>query len=425
MAIAYDAHATTSGATGWFATSNSWTHTVGAGANNIAIVVLIASKAYSTFVDNPDTVTFGGSAMTLLAKYTGGTTEDSIYIYYRKSVSTGNNTVVVNLAEGNNPGDVGSIFSLTFTGVDQTTPFRVGHGGTEVYDTEVSLETTTVAGDVVLSLFSCWECLEYTEGSGQTVVHYNSRASDYCNASIKTASGVSTTNSWTKDSTYRYLTLYGAALVPYSGAIEDTISEDFTINASIDAWKTPDTLSENFTINADMKASAEIDGPISENFTINAVASLIRETPKEANEGFTINADMDVIATCNKTFDGSDATISAAIQANSTYNKGLATTAYLGSFMDAEFEYPVKRKKMPYRAQGKRLSIKIECTDKGSWMKLLDISAKVLPMVGRTQSDATKVRGTGNHVGVKISNTDGAAIQLSYVGMKIERYPAR
>jgi hypothetical protein len=76
---------------------------------------------------------------------------------------------------------------------------------------------------------------------------------------------------------------------------------------------------------------------------------------------------------------------------------------------------------IPYRAQGKRLSIRIGCAQKGSWIRLLDISTTVLPIVGRTRSQAVKLKGTGNHIGVKIGNTDGGTLKLAYAGLQIER----
>lgn len=417
MAIAYDAHATTSGATDWLTTSNSWTHNVGAGDNNIAVVVLMQGPSAT----DPDTVTFGGVAMTLLAKYTGVPSSFITYIYYRKNVTIGNNTVAVTFDPVIYYADYGTIFSLTFTGVDQDTPFRAGHGGTADYSTEASLATTTVSGDVVLSLLFNANAYEFTEGAGQTVVHYNARVSDTCNASIKTASGASTTNTWTY-SPDMWWSLYGAALIPASSTSDRTISENFTIHASIDAWKTPDTLSENFTIDADMKANFLHEGSISEDFSISAVVSFIRETSRTMTDGVTINAAMEAAM---DTIIREGFTISDAISAPGSYGMALASGAGLGASMDATFDWPVKRYKMPYRAQGSRLSIKIMCNEKGAWMKLLDISAKILPIAGRTRSQAVQLKATGNHVTVKIGNTSGATLKLAYVGVQIERNMAR
>ena len=99
----------------------------------------------------------------------------------------------------------------------------------------------------------------------------------------------------------------------------------------------------------------------------------------------------------------------------------LAIGSGLGSSMDAEFLYPIIRRKIPYKAHGKRLSIKIDCNEPGAWMRLIDISNIILPMVGRTRSDRTQVKGTGKHIGIKIES--GAdPMQLAYLGAQLERY---
>lgn len=410
MAIAFDAESHPSS----YGQNNSWTHTVGAISSGIAIVLA------GTHSDTPapSTITFGGSNMTLLGDFSGSYRRTCVY--YLLNPSTGDNTVVVNWAS-----DVTyscRVTCLTYSGVLQTGTFRA-NSGQNGSTSPINKTISSAVDDVVVDVVAAWgdglAC-----DVGQTERYISNNALGFSMGASEKAGAASVTTTWTKAGTGdANHAIYSFSMKPTDD--ECTISEDFTVHAAMDAWKTPDELAESFTINATMQAAFEYEGPIAEEFSINAVMSLIRETPKSVTAGASVNAAIDVNATYNRDLESADASVNAAMDTIGTYNRGLSSTAYLGAFMDAEFEYPVKRKKMPYRAQGKRLSIKIECTDKGSWMKLLDISAKVLPMVGRTQSDATKVRGTGNHVGVKISNTDGAAIQLSYVGMKIERYPAR
>jgi hypothetical protein len=221
-------------------------------------------------------------------------------------------------------------------------------------------------------------------------------------------------NAFDNESSYPKLT------ITYDTSIQGSIDDSFTVHAAMDAWKTPDELAEGFTVNASMKAGFEIQGAISEDLTVNAAMDAEREVPGSISENLTVNAAFDAIATYNRGLAAS-ASVADSIDALATYNRGLASAVSLGAVMDAEFKWPVKRQVFPYRAQGKRLSIKIGCAEKGSWIKLLDISTTVLPMVGRTRSQAVKLKGTGNHIGVKISNTSGATLKLAYVGLQIER----
>jgi hypothetical protein len=208
--------------------------------------------------------------------------------------------------------------------------------------------------------------------------------------------------------------------ITWSDSFNKAVSEDFTVNAAMDAWKTPDELAEGFTINATMKAGFETEGTLSEDLTVNAAMSVEKETGAPIFENLTVNASMDAIATYNRGLAAS-ASVADSIDALATYNRGLESTVNLGAVMDAEFKWPVKRQVFPYRAQGKRLSIRIGCAQKGSWIRLLDISTTVLPMVGRTRSQAVKLKGIGNHIGVKIGNTDGGTLKLAYAGLQIER----
>jgi hypothetical protein len=208
--------------------------------------------------------------------------------------------------------------------------------------------------------------------------------------------------------------------ITYDTSIQASMDEDFTVHAAMDAWKSPDELAEGFTVNASMKAGFQYEGSISEDLTVNAAMSVEKEIRAPISENLTVNAAFDAIATYNRGLAAS-ASVADSIDALATYNRGLASAVSLGAVMDAEFKWPVKRQVFPYRAQGKRLSIKIGCAEKGSWIKLLDISTTVIPMVGRTRSQAVKLKGIGNHIGVKIGNTDGATLKLAYVGLQIER----
>jgi hypothetical protein len=405
VAIAFDAESHP----GSYAQNNSWTHTVGAISSGIAIVLA------GTHSDTPapSTITFGGSNMTLLGDFSGSYRRTCVY--YLLNPSTGDNAVVVNWA-----GAVAyscRVTCLTYAGVLQADTFRT-YSGQSATTSPINKTISSAVDDVVVDVIAAWgdglAC-----DVGQTERYISNNALGFSMGASEKAGASSVTTTWTKSGTGdAYHAIYSFSMKPTDD--ERTISEDFTVNAAMDAWKTPDELAEGFTINATMKAGFETEGTLSEDLTVNAAMSADKETGAPIFEDLTVNASMDAIATYNRGLAAS-ASVADSIDALATYNRGLASTVNLGAAMDAEFKWPVKRQVFPYRAQGKRLSIRIGCAQKGSWIRLLDISTTVLPMVGRTRSQAVKLKGIGNHIGVKIGNTDGGTLKLAYAGLQIER----
>ena len=98
----------------------SWTHTVGAGTNREIIVGVVSDGT----VNLPSSVTWNGSALTLIGTVQNATYGDSdknakVSVWALKAPTSGTHTISVTLASG-------SAFvagATSFTGVDQTTPY--------------------------------------------------------------------------------------------------------------------------------------------------------------------------------------------------------------------------------------------------------------------------------------------------------------
>ncbi len=145
MAIAFDAAA--SGHTS--ATSVTFTHTIGSGSNRIVFVCL--AYRYNASILLNVSATFGGAAMTFMDSNVS-TWRYGVYAWYLKNPTPGANTVVVTEANGNRYMYVGSV---SFSGVDQTTPF-----GTRAKATGTSTAPAVTVASAVGSV-----CLDvvYTE----------------------------------------------------------------------------------------------------------------------------------------------------------------------------------------------------------------------------------------------------------------------
>jgi hypothetical protein len=142
------------------ATSPSWSHTVGSGSNRLLTVIL------TTWNDCVSGVTYGGVAMTQVAKRLfGATLSDVEYIYALVAPTSGAATVQVTSTAGL----TGRIGAVDWTGVDQATPTSGGTGAAATTNTP-TVSVTSAAGDVVLGGMSCDQGSSGTPtmGAGQT-----------------------------------------------------------------------------------------------------------------------------------------------------------------------------------------------------------------------------------------------------------------
>lgn len=126
------------------ATSASWTHTV-TGSNTVGIM----GVTFAAGTDVSGTPTWNGVNMTLLLSLSvGGATFDKSYLYYIVNPGTGTITV-------NNTGGANYIYcgSLSYTGVDQTTPVDASGTGTATGTSITKSLTTTIDNDWLVSFF--------------------------------------------------------------------------------------------------------------------------------------------------------------------------------------------------------------------------------------------------------------------------------
>lgn len=107
MAVVFDACSSNNSLIG---SSTTYSFTVGAGANNIVMVMLV------TITGDPaiTSVTYAGAAMTLILGPVNTNSGESIYLYYKMGASTGANNVVATFASAVSGGDTRAI---SYTGV--------------------------------------------------------------------------------------------------------------------------------------------------------------------------------------------------------------------------------------------------------------------------------------------------------------------
>jgi hypothetical protein len=93
-----------------------------------------------------------------------------------------------------------------------------------------------------------------------------------------------------------------------------------------------------------------------------------------------------------------------------------------GSSIEADFVKAIRRYKLPYRAEGHHLTIKFRNAEPGQVLMLLDVAAKILPLIGMTNSDKTQYRAQGNHLTVTFRNdTLNEVLHLLYCAMTIRK----
>lgn len=214
-AIAYDSSA--SATTQTTPLDISYSVTVVSGTDNICVVGVSWRR---TTVGAVSSVTIGGSAATFIVGHTE--TIDNVHraeLWYRKNVGTGSKTIDVVL-------DGGSADSLTsgaicFTGVNQTTPLGTSATNQGDAGSTATVNVTTVANDMVVdSAIVGGFGATLTVGSNQTQ-RYNLNDTWFEEphaGSHETATGTTTTMSWTKEADAPWIVV----AVPLKPAVSGT-----------------------------------------------------------------------------------------------------------------------------------------------------------------------------------------------------------
>jgi hypothetical protein len=191
--ITFDAAATTSASS---TNSFSWSHTTASQSNRVLFVLCrLASSSSATTITG---ITYNSVALTKITSAGTSTPDDNVRVEAWKLVAptTGTNTVAVTLDTSSGSFRCGS---ETWYGVDQTTTNRTAvtaTSGTDLHPTASTVDATSVSGDIVLDVIG-WRYDgqgTVTIGGGQTERFVTD--STLVDGSSESASGVSTTMSW-------------------------------------------------------------------------------------------------------------------------------------------------------------------------------------------------------------------------------------
>lgn len=184
MAIAFDA-ASSNGNGG--VTSISVSHTA-AGSNRAAIIAVIAEGGVTI-----SSVTYGGVACTLLRDHSDSAS--GVHMYRILAPNTGAQTVQANFSGSSSRCAIGVV---TFTGVDQTTPFGTAVDAKTTASTTISVDASSATGEVVVDM--AWVVdNNITVGAGQTAhIDQDDIAGVFRSFGMSSEAGATTTTmSWT------------------------------------------------------------------------------------------------------------------------------------------------------------------------------------------------------------------------------------
>src|SRR5713226_4205029 len=156
-AIAVDS---VSSSSGQIVNSLTWAHTVGTGADRVLVVgVTIRDGNVSV-----SAITYGGTALTRLGFQNGAGNANRAEIWSLKAPASGTANVVVSISGARDL--VGG--SISFTGVDQTTPFGTFVGAQGTSATPSVTASSATAEIVVDTLATDGDAVSATVGAGQT-----------------------------------------------------------------------------------------------------------------------------------------------------------------------------------------------------------------------------------------------------------------
>lgn len=179
--------------------SVSLSHTINSANSNRLLMVGISTKEKNQ--DPTDvSVTYQTQTLTLLAEQAnnnkGDKNDGQAFVFYLKNPPTGSGNVVVTF---NNTQEKGVVVGATsFYDVEQTSTFgSVAQAGDD--NTNPSVSVTSSSGDLIYDMLSYKKSGTVTPGAGQ-VKEFDRRNDEMRGASsLETATGPSTTMSWTGD----------------------------------------------------------------------------------------------------------------------------------------------------------------------------------------------------------------------------------
>jgi hypothetical protein len=210
-------------------TTFSWNHTTTTSSNRI-VLVFVSTANRGGIASGITSVTYGGTAMTLLASSTSQAAFKS-YLYFILNPTSGTNSIVVTPVERTNTFAAGS---TTYYNVKQETPIFISSGG-YANSANGTIETPYV-NDVLLGFCGSDDNTNGV-GTGQTIVYNVGSASKvYVNLSSKTSTGTSASFLITlasQSSDYGLilarLTPLGATVLPVTlSSFEQTCKDNYT-----------------------------------------------------------------------------------------------------------------------------------------------------------------------------------------------------
>ncbi len=406
MAIAVDNTSNSPGNT-------TWSHTVGSGPDRLLVV--LTGTHNGELVSG---VTYGGASLTL-AKDQNGSYRDA-RIYYLVNPPSGAANVVVS---GTFTNYGCACCAISFENVDQSSPIRYT-AGTNGTGYTVSSQELDVVLDV-LCYISLNENSAYEPGAGQTE-WFDFRAGSHqscVGVSTKDGASPSVSLSWTPsgmlDSNHAW------ASVSIAPSSTPSVSDDFTINDSVDAWKNPDGISDTVGISDTITAGLLRQGAVSDGLTVTDEVDATRAFGKAVSDGLTVNDTVDASGVYTRGV--SDAVgIADTVDTQTEYNPALPGNFTLADIVDAILNNPLRRKQIPLKLQGTHITLRFRNNAATQDLHLVDIGIKKEKLVGMSRSKAIQIKLTGGHIRLRFrNNTIDESLKLEYMGAKIEGYMAR
>ncbi|RJR19561.1 MAG: hypothetical protein C4581_04740 [Nitrospiraceae bacterium] len=191
--LAQDGAATNSSST---TATVSWNHTIGTGSNRLLVVGVSYDARNSNTVSS---VTLGSTNLTKLRGEGTGAANARTEIWYLTSPASGTNTITVVIG-GTLTGQRNMAGAVSYTGVDQTTPFSSDNGAVGSSGAAPTVNVTSAAGNLVFDIFCTFKpATTPAVGAGQTQYWKNTTSG---NAGVnggmsRKAGAASVTMSWT------------------------------------------------------------------------------------------------------------------------------------------------------------------------------------------------------------------------------------
>ena len=161
-AIAQDGSATNASST---SSTISWSHTIGTGADRLLVVGVSYDARNSNTVSS---VKLGTVNLTKLRSEGTGASNARTDLWYLKAPASGTQTITVTIG-GSSTSQRNMAGAVSYTGVDQTTPFSANNGATQYSSSEPSVNLNATSGDLVVDIVCTYKpTTTFGVGPGQT-----------------------------------------------------------------------------------------------------------------------------------------------------------------------------------------------------------------------------------------------------------------